>query len=304
MKIILTGATGFIGSSLVKRLAGRHELVVFSRNVPKARQFFGGGTGIQFADWHQPPSHLAALIDGSQALINLAGEGIGQSRWTPSRKEALLWSRVQTAGMLYSLLKASEIRLDTVIQASAIGFYGNSQTETFDEESPAGSGFLAEITKKWEEAAAPLADVSRRLVVARSGLVLASHGGILPKIARPFRFFLGGKIGNGNQWMSWIDLEDELEAILFLLRNPQCHGVYNLTSPYPAQQSDFAASLAKSLKRPSFFQIPEPAIRFAMGEMGNELLLKGARVMPKRLTEAGYRFQYPNLDEALIAIYD
>jgi len=299
MKIIISGATGLIGSALVKRLSGRHELVVFSRDVPHARKVFGGGTGIHFADWHQPPSHLAALIDGSRALINLAGESIGQSRWTPTRKRALLWSRVQTTGMLHALLKASEIKLDTIIQTSAIGYYGNSNTETFDEESPSGSGFLAEVTQKWEASATPLAEVCQRSVIVRSGLVLASNGGALPKMTLPYRLFMGGKVGSGMQWISWIDIEDETEAILFLLRNARCQGVYNLVSPNPVRQSEFSVSLSKTLHRPSFVHIPKSLVRLVTGEMGEELLLQGARVMPKRLLEAGYRFQYPMLDESL-----
>ncbi len=304
MKIIVTGATGFIGSALVKRLMGRHELVIFSRNVPHARKVFGGGIGIQFADWNQPPSHLAALVDGSRALINLAGAGIGSGRWTDDRKCEILWSRIQTTRMLHDLLKASEIRLDVVIQASAVGYYGNSLTRIFDEESEAGKGFLSQVATKWEETARELSEISNRLIFIRSGMVLSSSGGVLPKMALPFRFFAGGRIGNGRQPLSWIDLEDELEAIQFLLKNQHCNGVYNLVSPNSHTQAEFATILAKVLKRPALMRVPSFLIRMLLGEMGSELLLNGQKVMPKRLLESGFKFQYPLLEDALKANYD
>lgn len=298
MKIIIAGATGLIGEALVKRLIGRHELVLFSRNVPAARQRFNA-PGIHFADWHQPPSHLAALIEGSKVLINLAGAGIGDARWTTQRKQALLWSRVQTVEALHTLIKASELQLDTIIQASAVGYYGNSDEEVFDETSQAGSGFLSEVSVKWEEAAHRMADITRRLVIIRSGVVLAAQGGALPKMALPFRFFAGGPLGSGKQWLSWIDIEDEVEAILFLLNNTHCEGPYNLVAPEAVRQKDFAKALGRVLNRPALMPAPAFAIRLALGEMGQELLLRGARVQPRRLLEAGFNFHFTRVEASL-----
>lgn len=298
MKIIIAGATGLIGEALVKRLTGKHELVVFTRNVPAARKKFQGA-GIHFADWHQPPSHLAALIDGSQVLINLAGAGIGDQRWTLRRKEALLWSRVQTVETLHRLLKACEVKLDLIIQASAIGYYGFSEDKSFDESDEVGTGFLAEVSYKWELAARGLQEVTKRLVVIRSGIVLAKEGGALPKMVLPFRFFAGGHIGHGRQWLSWIDLEDEVEAILFLLSSSKAEGVYNLVSPGPVRQRDFAKTLGRVLSRPSMLPLPSFAVKLMLGEMGDELLLRGTKAMPVRLLNEGFKFHFERLEDSL-----
>lgn len=298
MKIIIAGATGLIGEALVKRLTGKHELIIFTRDVPAARKKFFG-KGIHFADWHQPPSHLAALIDGSQALINLAGAGIGDKRWSYKRKEAILWSRVQTVEALHKLLKAAEIQLDVVIQASATGYYGSEAETQCSEDASVGTGFLAEVTYKWEKAAAGLEEVTKRLVRIRSGVVLSDMGGALPKMALPFKLMAGGRMGSGKQWISWIDLDDEIEAILFLLHNNQCAGVYNLVSPNPVMQQDFAKTLGKVLRRPAIVPTPAFAVRLALGEMGDELLLKGAKVVPQRLLDEGFKFQFTTLEQSL-----
>lgn len=303
MKIIVAGATGLIGEALVKRLIGKNELVIFTRDVPAAREKYKGA-GIHFADWHQPPSHLAALIDGSEALINLAGAGIGDGRWTDKRKQALLWSRVQTVESLHKLLKAAETRLKVIIQASAVGYYGSDETNVFTEESGVGTGFLAEVSYKWEQAAAGLSEVTQRLVLIRSGVVLANEGGALPKMALPFHFFVGGKIGSGKQWLSWIDIEDEVEAILFLLAHPKSNGVYNLVAPNPVQQADFATALGKAMKRPSLIPVPAFIIRAALGEMGDEMLLKGARVVPQRLLNEGFKFHFEHIEQSLQEKYN
>lgn len=298
MKIIVAGATGLIGEALVKRLIRKHELVIFTRNVPAAREKFKGA-GIHFADWHQPPSHLAALIDGSEALINLAGAGIGDQRWSEKRKEAVLWSRVQTVEALHNLLKAAEIKLKTIIQASAMGYYGTDLDAVFTEESEVGTGFLAEVSYKWELAAAGLTDVTDRLVLIRSGVVLSNQGGALPKMALPFRFFGGGKIGHGKQWLSWIDIEDEVEAILFLLSQSSGSGVYNLVAPNPVRQSAFAKALGKAMHRPVWMPVPAFAIRLIFGEMGQEMLLKGTQALPQRLLNEGFKFHFENIDQSL-----
>ena len=298
MKIILSGATGLIGQALIKRLLGKHELVVFTRCVPKAIEQFKGA-GIQFADWHHPPSHLAALIDGSHALINLAGAGIGDGRWTTKRRKAILWSRVQTIEMLHTLLSAAEMKLKVVIQASAVGYYGFDHEKTFTENDNAGTGFLAEVTKRWEQAALSFEEITERLIRIRSGLVLDSKGGVLPKMAFPFKWFAGGKTGNGKQWVSWIDIEDEVEAILFLLYNNHSNGIYNLVSPEPIQQKHLAQAIAGALNRPYWLTTPSLAIKIALGKMGEELLLKGTKVIPERLVEEGFKFQFTNIRESV-----
>lgn len=298
MKIIIAGATGLIGEALVKRLAGKHELVIFTRDVPAARKNFYGA-GIHFADWHQPPSHLAALIEGSEAMINLAGTGIGDSRWTESRKLSILGSRVQTVEALHKLLKAAEIKLDVIVQASAVGYYGFDENKTFTENDNAGQGFLAEVSQKWEAAAKHLDDITDRLVIIRTGVVLARDGGALPKMALPFKFFGGGKVGSGKQWVSWIDIEDEVEAILFLLNNANSNGIYNLTSPKPVQQKDLAKAIGEALNRPSWMPVPAFALKTMMGEMAEELLLNGTKAIPQRLLDEGFKFHFEHIQDSM-----
>jgi len=298
MKIIIAGATGLIGEALIKRLLGKHEIVLFTRDVPRARKQFEGA-GIHFADWHQPPSHLAALIDGSKALINLAGVGIGDQRWTQNRKHAISGSRLQTVEALYQLISAAELKLDVVIQASAVGYYGADPNREFSESDVSGSGFLAEVSKKWEDAAMKFETVASRLVIIRTGVVLASHGGALPQMAMPFRFFAGGRIGNGKQWISWIDIEDEVEAILHLLNNRKSKGVYNLTAPEPVQQWRLAKSIGNALGRPSWLTTPAFVVRFLLGQMADELLLTGNKVLPHRLLSEGFQFHFESVESSV-----
>ncbi|MCK9290422.1 MAG: TIGR01777 family oxidoreductase [Bacteroidales bacterium] len=298
MKIVVAGATGLIGQALIKRLLGTHELVVFTRDIPVARKKLGD-TGISYADWHQPPSHLAALIEGTQVLINLAGANVGEKRWTHKRKETILWSRLQTVDMLYTLFQAAEVKLKAVIQASAIGFYGYDEQKAFTESDESGTGFLAEVSTKWEQAATRFQAISERLLFIRSGVVLAHQGGALPKMALPVRLMIGGRIGTGNQWISWIDIEDEIEAILFLLANKHCSGAYNLTAPEPIQQKDFVQIMAKVLKRPSRLTTPAFVIKTVLGEMGKELLLSGTYAKPERLLADGFSFHFKNAEQSL-----
>lgn len=299
MKIIVAGGTGLIGEALVKRLIDKHEIVIFTRDVPKARQKFMGA-GVHYADWHQPPSHLAALIDGAQVVINLAGAGIGDAAWTDKRRQIIIGSRLQSIEMLHKLIAAAEIRLDLVIQASAIGYYGFSDDMIFTENDPAGDGFLAEVTRLWEEKAKVWHDVAGRVVLLRTGVVLAREGGALPRMALPFRFWNGGPIGSGKQWISWIDIEDQIEAILHLLNTSESNGPYNLTAPNPVQQKDFAQAIGKALRSPSWLRVPNFALKLMLGkQMAEELLLKGARVMPIRLQAEGFKFHFESAEESV-----
>ncbi len=298
MKIVIAGATGLVGEALVKRLLDKHELVLFSRDVPRARKKFLGA-GIHYADWHQPPSHLAALIDGARVVINLAGAGIGDARWTQERKNAIIGSRLQSIEMLHKLFVAAEIHPELVIQASAVGYYGFSDDCEFTENDPPGEGFLADVTKRWEEKANIWNDISPRLVLLRSGVVFARNGGALPRMAMPFKFWNGGHVGTGKQWVSWIDLEDEIEAILHLLHNPLSNGPYNLTAPKPVMQKEVAKAIGKALNSPSWLHMPNFVLRALLGEMADELLLKGAKVLPVRLLAEGFQFHFEDVAESV-----
>lgn len=298
MKIVIAGATGLIGEALVKRLRNKHELVLFSRNVPEARKKFLGA-GLHYADWHQPPSHLAALIEGARVVINLAGAGIGDSPWTQERKNIILGSRLQSIEMLHKLFAAAEIQPELVVQASAIGFYGFSDDREFTESDPPGDGFLAEVTRRWEEKAKVWHDISPRLVLLRTGVVFARSGGALPRMALPFKVWSGGPVGSGKQWISWIDLEDEVEAILHLLENPLSNGPYNLTAPQPAMQAEVAKAISKAMHSPSWLPFPGFVLRALLGRMADELLLKGAKVLPKRLQDEGFQFTFSNVFDSV-----
>jgi len=299
MKIVIAGATGLVGEALVKRLLDKHELVIFSRDVPKARKKFMGA-GLHYADWHQPPSHLAALIDGTRVIVNLAGAGIADQAWTQKRKQAIIGSRLQSIEMLHKLFAAAEIRPALVIQASAIGYYGFSDDLEFNEDSPPGKGFLADVTRQWEEKAKQWEDLAERVVLLRTGVVLASKGGALPRMALPFKFWNGGPIGNGRQWVSWIDIEDEIEAILHLLHHPQSRGPYNLTAPNPVQQKDLAKAISKALRSPSWLRMPDYFLKLLLGkEMAEEVLLKGARVLPVRLQAEGFKFHFNDVEDSV-----
>ena len=299
MKIVIAGATGLVGEALVKRLLDKHELVLFTRDVPRARKKFLGA-GIHYADWHQPPSHLAALIDGARVIINLAGAGIGDARWTQERKNTIIGSRLQSIEMLHKLFAAAEIHPDLVIQASAIGYYGFSDDREFTENDPPGEGFLADVTKRWEEKAEIWNDIAPRLVLLRTGVVFARKGGALPRMAMPFKFWSGGHVGSGKQWVSWIDLEDEIEAILHLLHNPLSNGPYNLTAPKPVMQMEVARAIGEALKSPSWLPMPDFVLRVLLGEMADELLLKGVKALPTRLMAEGFEFHFKNVDESVI----
>lgn len=298
MKIVIAGATGLVGEALVKRLLDKHELVIFSRDVPKARKKFLGA-GVHYADWHQPPSHLAALIDGTRVIINLAGAGIGDARWTQERKNAIIGSRLQSIEMLHTLFAAAEIRPDLVIQASAIGYYGFSDDMEFNEDSPPGEGFLADVSRQWEEKAKIWNDISPRIVYLRSGVVLARNGGALPRMAMPFRFWNGGPVGTGKQWVSWIDLEDEIEAILHLLHNPLSNGPYNVTAPNPVPQKKVAEAIGKALRSPSWLPMPGFVLKALLGEMADELLLKGTKALPARLLADGFKFHFNDVEDSV-----
>lgn len=238
-------------------------------------------------------------VADADVVINLAGENVGGGRWTESRKKRIVNSRVAATSALVSAMASSPKKTCTLISASAIGIYGDRGDEPLDESSAPGSGFLAEVTKRWEELART-AEPFARVVILRFGVVLASNGGALAKLLLPFRLGAGGPMGNGRQWMSWIDREDVLRMIEWSIDHETARGVYNVTAPNPATNRDFAKTLGRVLHRPAFLPAPAFALRLALGtEMANEMLLGGQRVLPKRATEEGFEFSYPELPAAL-----
>jgi len=238
----------------------------------------------------------------NEAVVNLAGASIADGRWTAERKTVLRTSRVETTAMLVKALAKMATRPRVLLSASAIGYYGSRGDEVLNEDSPPGDGFLSGIAKDWEAEARNAEVLGIRVVPVRFGVVLAKLGGALPKMAQPFQLGVGGRLGSGRQWMSWVALEDAVGIVKFALENANLRGPMNAVSPEPVRNVDFTAALAKALHRPALFPAPAFALRLALGEMANALLLGSQRVVPRQLQSSGYRFVHEDLHRALAAI--
>jgi uncharacterized protein (TIGR01777 family) len=293
-KIVVAGGSGFIGGPLVRRLMARgDEVVVLTRNASNVH----AGRAVPWS----PPSEgdWGEDIASADVVINLAGENVGGGRWTETRKKQVMESRVAATSALVSAMARNPEKSRTFISASAIGYYGDRGDEQLDESSTAGTGFLTEVTRRWEELARA-AEPFARVVILRLGIVLANNGGALAKLLLPFRLGAGGPMGSGRQWMSWIDREDVLRMIDWSIDHGAARGIYNVTAPTPITNRDFANALGHALHRPSILPTPAFALRLALGsEMANEMLLSGQRVLPKRAAEEGFEFAHPQLDAAL-----
>jgi uncharacterized protein (TIGR01777 family) len=293
-KIVVAGGSGFIGEALVRRLLTRgDDVAVLTRNPSKVH------AGRALA-WN--PAAEGSWMDevaAADVVSNLAGENVGGGRWTEARKKRVIESRVLATTGLVNAMRRQPGKSRTFISASAIGFYGDRGDEPIDERSAAGTGFLTEVTKRWEELAHE-AELLARVVILRFGIVMAANGGALAKLLLPFRLGAGGPMGSGNQWMSWIDREDVLRMIEWSIGRETTRGIYNATAPNPATNRDFARALGHVLHRPAFMPTPAFALRLALGSgMANEMLLSGQRVMPARAMEEGFVFAHPELEEAL-----
>ncbi len=301
MKIVIIGATGFIGSRLLSFLdREENDLTVVTRNVESAKEKLGDIA--EFCEWDgKSPAPLDEIIKDAWAVINLAGENLASGRWSQERKEHIISSRTESVSAVVDAINRSEKKPDVLIQASAIGYYGSDFKKTFDENSAAGNNFLAEVTRKWEEATAGL-NPEVRLVLIRTGIVIGPDGGALQQMARPFKFGFGGHIGSGKQYFSWIHIDDEVRAILFFLENKDTRGVYNLTAPNPVTMKVFARELGRVLHRPSWFHVPAFAIKTLMGQMGKEMLLASQKVIPAKLEEEGFSFDFEDVRMALTNI--
>ena len=306
MRVVILGGTGFIGSALVKALlrAG-HDVTVSSR---RARPHADGGPA--YARWDgQSPQALAEICKGAAAVVNLLGENIGAGRWTVARRETIVQSRVRAGEAVtaaFGLLdKAGDALPKTLIQASASGWYGLwpdlATAPDCTEDAPAGSGFLAEVVRRWEASSAPVEALGVRRVRIRTAPVLGKGGGVLARMLPLYRWGLGGPAGTGRQPFPWIHLDDEAGAIVFLLEHPEISGPCNLCAPEQTDATGFARALGRALHRPAFLRVPAVVLRLALGQMAEELLLNGQRCAPRTLLEADYVFRYPKLSGALTA---
>ena len=292
MKILITGATGLIGNALQRSLRSKgHELLLASRKPPKDDSYVQWDIEGGFAE----PERLEDI----DAVIHLAGENISALRWTDEKKKAIRDSRVLGTRNVVDTISELKQRPKVLIAASAIGFYGDRGDEELTETSKAGKNFLAEVSREWEAEARRAEDSGVRTVLLRTGIVLSKDGGALGTMLTPFKFGLGGVIGDGKQWMSWIALDDHIEAINFVLENGAMRGAVNSVSPHPVRNEEFTKVMGDVLYRPTFIPVPEFAVHLAFGEMGEALLLDSMKVIPKRLEDAGFKFKFPELKKAI-----
>lgn len=303
MRILISGSTGFLGSALVKSLQGQgHEISRLVR--PGTRQRNADHKSTPDVAWDPAAGKLdAAAAEGADALIHLAGASIADGRWSASRKALLRSSRIDATRQLIGELAKLQRPPRVIVAASAIGYYGSRGDEILTESSAPGSDLLAGLCREWEAETARGAEFGARVVTLRFGIILAAHGGALAKMAAPFKLGLGGRLGDGRQWMSWVTLSEVVNIVQFALANSELAGAVNVVSPNPARNSEFTIALAKTLHRPALFPAPAFALRLALGEMADALLLSSQRVMPSVLTNFGYRFQQPVLAGALAEVF-
>jgi uncharacterized protein (TIGR01777 family) len=292
MHVFVTGATGLVGGALIPALLARGDQVTaLSRGA--GRGLPAGVTVVQ-GDPARPGAWQEALA-ACDACVHLAGEPVAAGRWTDERKRAIRESRVESTRLVAAVLA---VRGPTVlVSGSAVGFYGARGDEPLDETSPPGQGFLADVCRAWEDAAAPAA-ARARVVLLRTGIVLAREGGALPQMLLPFRFFAGGPMGKGDFWQPWIHLADEVGLILWALSDARVSGPLVATAPEPVLQKDLARGIGKALHRPSALPVPKKALELALGELAS-VVTTGQRVLPKKALALGYRFQFPSLQPAL-----
>lgn len=298
MRIIITGGTGLIGKALCPLLlADGHLVTVLSRSPDGAR---GMPRGVRVEEWDgKTPAGWSQLVNGADAIINLAGAGIADRAWTAQRKQLIRESRIHAGLAIQKAIQQAAQKPKVLIQSSAVGYYGaHHDDEIITEAGTPGTDFLAKVCFDWEMSTAPVSKMGIRRPVIRTGVVLSKEGGALPKMLLPFKFFAGGPIGSGKQWLPWIHISDQVRAIKFLLDHPNADGPFNLATPNPVNNKQFGEILGAIMRRPAFIPTPGLAMKAIFGEMST-VLLDGQRAVPQRLEELGFAFTYPTLREAL-----
>ncbi|RFU62989.1 TIGR01777 family oxidoreductase [Peribacillus glennii] len=296
MKIAISGGSGFIGTALTKALLKeKHELFILTRNPDRKNS----SKSVQYVQWLADAAKPEAHLEGLDVFINLAGESLNSGRWTSERKRRIVESRVQSVNEIARILSLLEKQPETVINASAIGFYGTSEVEEFTEDTNSpGNDFLARTVNLWEKEASKVKPFTSRLVLARFGVILGKKEGALPRIAMPYKLFAGGKIGSGRQWMSWIHIEDVVRALMFCINDKDIQGPVNFVAPTPTKMDSFGRNVAEVLHKPHWFPVPSFLLKTVLGEM-SVLVLEGQKIVPEKLVSHGFTFAYPELKPAL-----
>lgn len=296
MRIIIAGATGFIGRNLSRFLLEKnYQIVALVRDPGRAHAILG--PRVICLPWSRPDSpDWQEMLSGANVIINLVGENIAGKPWTSKVRQSLLTSRLDSVRTICTAIQKASQKPALLIQASAIGFYGNQGDRIIDESASVGQGYLADLVQKWEAASLPIAALGLRRIVLRTGVVLDRGGGMVAKLYWPYRLFLGAIPGSGRQWLSWITMPDLAQAIEFFIRNDHLDGVFNLCSPEPVPMAQFCRTFARALHRPVWLHLPAPALSAILGQMARETLLTSQRIAPKRLLDAGFIFQYPKID--------
>jgi hypothetical protein len=299
MRVIVTGGTGLIGKALAAALAaGGHEVIVLTRR-PDAAGSSKMPDGVRLQGWDAESAQgWGELADGAGAMVNLAGEGIADGRWSAERKRRITQSRVNAGKAVLAAIEAATVKPKVLVQASAVGYYGPRGDEIITEASSMGSDFLATVCFDWEASTARVERLGVRRPVLRTGIVLSNQGGAFPKMKLPYNFFAGGKLGSGRQWLPWIHIQDQVRAIQFLIDDERAAGPFNLSAPNPVTNQEFSKVLGSVMGKPAALPAPGFAMKAALGEMAT-MLLEGQRAVPARLQELGFTFEYPELEAAL-----
>jgi len=294
MRILITGASGLIGTALQKSFEEKgYEMLLASRSEPKSERDIQWNADAGFAD------EDLLRLEGLDAVIHLAGESISALRWTDEKKKAIRDSRVHGTRTMIEAFARLEKKPKVFISASAIGFYGDRGDEEMTETNSVGDTFLSEVSKEWESESRRAEDMGIRTVLLRNGIVLSKDGGALATMMTPFKLGVGGVVGSGKQWMSWVSLDDAVGIVNYALENENLRGAVNVVSPNPVTNEEFTKTLGEVLYRPTFLPLPEFAVNLVFGEMGDALLIDSTRVVPKRLLDSGFKFIYPEINSAL-----
>ncbi|KQL52356.1 multidrug MFS transporter [Heyndrickxia shackletonii] len=295
MHIVISGGSGFLGKRLQMYLINNgHQVTILTRSLDGHQKL----EGVKMVEWMNKGNHPEAELKGVDAIIHLASESISGSRWTKAKKERILSSRLNTTKEIYRIIANLEKKPQVLINASAVGYYGMSETETYTEYSRSDANdFLASVVKEWEREAGKVKELNVRTVFTRFGVILGD-GGALPLMVLPYKLGVGGTMGNGKQWISWVHVDDAVQMIAYAITHPNINGPMNITAPNPVRMKEFGQTISKVLSRPHWLPVPSVAMKLGLGEM-SDMILKGQRVLPELARKHGYTFQYSNLNDAL-----